>query len=96
MATNHSFTGVVETSRTEKRGCGGLITKLIVTPDAELEAYVEDPFERPEIHIPGRHNIRTRDRVRINYSIHSGAYWANNYDVLDESGKVLHSDIAEG
>jgi hypothetical protein len=68
----YELIGVVEKSDTEHRGCGGLITKLIISPDSELEVFLTCSEEKLEMNVPGRHQVRVDDRLRIKYVIHSG------------------------
>ncbi len=96
MANNlYELTGIVQKSDTKIRGCGGLITELIISPELELGVYVRSPDEKPKMNIAGRHMIRVGEKLRIKYNIHSSVYWADSYDVLDECGNVLHSDVSD-
>lgn len=89
------LTGTVDKSETTPRGCGGLITKLIIIPESESGVVIDGTNGKPEINLPGRHPVRVGDRVRINYVNHSQVYWGVSYDVLDARGNILHSDVTD-
>jgi len=80
------FEGKVLHSETKPRGCGGLITLLLLSNSINGGNPVK-------FSLPGRHRIDCGELLRIRYEQFSQVNWISSYDIL-KKGKVVYSDMA--
>ena len=72
-------------------------------PITELKVKIDDSQEVPyygvendkvlSMNLKGRHLLGGR-KVKIDYEYHTGVFWVESYDVLNEKGEVIHSDVS--
>lgn len=68
-----TFRGMVLSSMSKPRGCGGRIT--------QLEAAIEGSPTHHYFSIPGQHRLNRGEEIVAEYENHSGINWVSRYDL---------------